>query len=69
MPAELHLTFRDGTHTTVKLPVEMWNLGSRFVYRTPQGKIVTRVEVDPRGALPDVNTANNTWSRGNPPSP
>ena len=69
MPAELHLTFRDGTHTTVKLPVEMWNLGSRFVYRTPQGKIVTRVEVDPRGALPDVNMANNTWSRGNPPSP
>ena len=31
MPAELTITFDDGTTQAVKLPVEMWNLGSRFV--------------------------------------
>jgi hypothetical protein len=35
MPAELAIGFADGTISTVKLPVEMWNLGDRFVYRVP----------------------------------
>jgi aminopeptidase N len=64
MPAELALKFADGSQTTVKLPVEMWNLGSRFVYRVPDKKRVTRAEVDPRRALPDVDRANNVWPRG-----
>jgi hypothetical protein len=64
MPAELSLTFADGTRTTVKLPVEMWNLGSQFVYRVPEKKRVTAAEVDPRHALPDIDRANNGWPRG-----
>jgi len=64
MPAEIALTFADGSRTTVKLPVEMWNLGSQFVYRVPETKRVTRAEVDPRHALPDVDRANNAWPRG-----
>jgi hypothetical protein len=63
MPAEISLTFADGTHTIVKLPVEMWNLGSQFVYRVPEKKRVTRAEVDPRHALPDIERANNVWQR------
>jgi hypothetical protein len=63
MPAELALTFADGSRTTVKLPVEMWNLGSAFVYRVPEKKRVTRAEVDPRRALPDIDRANNVWPR------
>jgi len=59
MPAELTLTFSDGSRTTVKLPVEMWNLGSQFVYRVPEKKRVTHAEVDPRHALPDIDRANN----------
>ena len=59
MPAELLITFADGTKSTVKLPVEMWNLLSEFVYRVPEKKRVQRVEVDPRHALPDINRANN----------
>ncbi|HKR55392.1 MAG TPA: M1 family metallopeptidase, partial [Gemmatimonadales bacterium] len=35
MPAELAITFADGMKSTVKLPVEMWNLGARFDYRVP----------------------------------
>src|SRR5437867_5081559 len=38
MPAEISITFADGARSTVKLPVEMWNLGSRFVYRAPEKK-------------------------------
>jgi aminopeptidase N len=61
MPAELSLTFDDGTTTTVKLPVEMWNLGDRFTYRVTGTKGVRAVEVDPRQALPDIDRANNRW--------
>jgi hypothetical protein len=64
MPAEIALAFSDGSRSTVKLPVEMWNLGPTFVYRTGMGKTVTRVEVDPRHALPDIERANNLFPRG-----
>ena len=63
MPAELRLTFDDGTTQTVKLPVEMWNLGDHFGYRVPGTKVVKSVEIDPRRALPDVDRANNRWPR------
>jgi len=64
MPAELAITFEDGTTSTVKLPVEMWNLGDRFTYRVPGTKSVRAVEIDPRRALPDINRGNNRWARG-----
>jgi hypothetical protein len=64
MPAEVSLTFADGSKTIVKLPVEMWNLGSQFVYRVPEKKRVTHAEVDPRRAVPDINRANNVWPKG-----
>jgi hypothetical protein len=61
MPAELAITRADGSRSLVHLPVEMWNLGGEFTYRLPPGATVTRVEVDPRGALPDTDRRNNTW--------
>ena len=63
MPAELRATYDDGSAETVKLPVEMWNLGPRFLYRFPARKRVRRVEVDPRHVLPDQDRSNNTWER------
>ena len=63
MPAELRITYDDGTSDTVRLPVEMWNLGQRFVYRVPAKKGVRRVEVDPRRVLPDMDRSNNQWGR------
>jgi hypothetical protein len=59
MPAELRLTYADGTTETVRLPVDMWNLGSVFTYRVPGTKVVRSAEVDPRGVYPDVNRGNN----------
>jgi hypothetical protein len=63
MPAELAITFEDGSATTVRLPVEMWNLGTRFDYRVASGKSVRRVEIDPRHVMPDVDRRNNVWGR------
>lgn len=63
MPAELQLTFADGTVETVKLPVDMWNLGPRFEYRIRTAKRVTAAQVDPRAVYPDTDRANNKWPR------
>jgi hypothetical protein len=63
LPVELELTFDDGTSERVRLPVEMWNLGPRFGYRVRSERRVTRVEVDPRQALPDVDRRNNRRER------
>jgi aminopeptidase N len=63
MPAELKLTFSDGTTSTVTLPVEMWNLGNHFAYRLTNARSITRVDLDPRNGLPDVDRTNNVWTR------
>ncbi|HEY2026757.1 MAG TPA: M1 family metallopeptidase [Gemmatimonadaceae bacterium] len=61
LPAELRITYGDGTAETVKLPVEMWNLGSTFTYRLTSTKPVRRVELDPRHVVPDLDRSNNIW--------
>ncbi|MDE3153198.1 MAG: M1 family metallopeptidase [Gemmatimonadota bacterium] len=61
MPVELALTFADGSTSTVKLPIEMWNLGSTFVYRVPERQSVVAAQVDPRQALPDIDRSNDRW--------
>ena len=63
MPAELSLTFADSTTETVRLPVEMWNLGQRFTYTVRSTNAVRRVEVDPRSVMPDIDRSNNVWPR------
>ncbi len=63
MPAELKLTYADGTTEVVRLPVEMWNLGPRFTYRVRGKPAVQSAELDPRRALPDVARANNRYPR------
>ena len=59
MPAELLLTFADGTTDTVRLPVDMWNLGNQFEYRVAGDRRPVTAELDPRHALPDVARPNN----------
>ncbi len=63
MPAELAIAYADGTRDTVRLPVEMWNLGSRFGYRVRNARgTPTEVILDPRAAYPDVERGNNRWA-------
>ncbi|MEK6769999.1 MAG: M1 family aminopeptidase, partial [Gemmatimonadota bacterium] len=62
MPAELRLTYDDGSSETRRLPVEIWNLGGRFALTVdPLGKRLVSAELDPRQVYPDVNRANNRW--------
>jgi hypothetical protein len=63
LPLEMDLTFRDGSSERVRLPVEMWNQGSKFAYRLRSAKEVRRVVLDPRRVFPDVDRANNTRDR------
>jgi peptidase M1-like protein len=63
LPLEMDLTYADGTTERVRLPVEMWNLGTAFAYRVRGGRRVTGVVVDPRGVLPDVDRKNNALTR------
>ena len=63
MPVTLAVTFDDGTTQTMRLPVEMWNLGDVFVYRVPDKRPVLRIVIDPTDALPDIDRSNNQWRR------
>jgi hypothetical protein len=63
LPAELRLTFVDGTTESVRLPVEMWNLGPHFSYRLMSTRGLQRVELDPRQVLPDLRRSNDVWAR------
>ncbi len=63
MPLEMAITRQGGGVETVRLPVEMWNQGPRFVHAITGGGRVTRVMVDPRHALTDTRRANNRWPR------
>jgi peptidase M1-like protein len=66
MPADLAITLTDAAGRvelrTVALPVDLWNLGSRFVYRLRTDATVRKVQVDPEGELPDIDRSNNSWS-------
>jgi hypothetical protein len=62
MPVELEMGFADGSRETVRLPVEMWNLGPDFVYRLPAGTQLETVKLDPREVYPDDNRANDVWT-------
>jgi hypothetical protein len=63
LPLEMDLTYRDGSRERVRLPVEMWNQGSKFAFRLRSAKEVSRVVIDPRRVFPDIDRANNTRDR------
>ncbi len=63
MPTTLRITFPNAPARDVRLPVEMWNLGDHFVYRVPGNAVVRAVEIDPQGALPDIDRTNNRWPK------
>jgi hypothetical protein len=63
MPVELELGFEDETTERVKLPVEIWYAGNRYVYLVQPGRTVVSARVNPDGTLPDAVTTNDTWKR------
>ncbi|MEA2722755.1 MAG: hypothetical protein QOH59_526 [Gemmatimonadales bacterium] len=63
MPVELELGFGDGTTELVKLPVEIWYTGERYVYEDRTGRPIARARVNPDGTLPDAIPTNDMWER------
>ena len=63
MPVELELGFEDGTSEMVKLPVEIWYTGERYVYEDRSGRPIARARVNPDGTLPDAIPSNDMWER------
>ncbi len=63
MPVTLDLTLGDGSTRRVKLPVEIWYSGPRYVYQVPDAPMVIGATVDPDSVLPDTDRSNDTWPR------
>jgi aminopeptidase N len=63
MPVELELGFEDGSTELVKLPVEIWYGGDRYLYQSRSGQPVVSARVNPDGTFPDAIAANDTWRR------
>jgi peptidase M1-like protein len=61
MPVELRLSYANGTTADVRLPVEIWFLGSHYTYERKIPADVVKVEIDPRQRFPDVRRENNVW--------
>jgi len=63
LPVTVELRYDDGTTETRSLPVEMWDLGSRFTYRMVTTKRLAGVVIDSRRFYPDIDRQNNAWKR------
>lgn len=62
MPITFEVTFSDGSKQIERLPVEIWQRNSQWIYLLNSDKEVTKVEIDPEGFLPDKNASDNVWS-------
>jgi hypothetical protein len=63
MPVELELGYDDGTTEVIKLPVEIWYEGNRYVYHIDPGKTIVSARVNPDGTFPDAVATNDAWKR------
>lgn len=62
MPVKLRITEKNGTVRNVKLPVEIWQGGSTYVFTYHSTGELESVVVDPDMQLPDTNPENNKWT-------
>jgi hypothetical protein len=66
MPVRLAIARADGRVERLELPASVWLGGARRVTaRVAARPTVTRVEVDPEGAFPDLDPGNQVWSGEN----
>jgi hypothetical protein len=63
MPVLLTAEMSDGRTITKKLPVEIWARGDDFTFNLSEPGTVVKVTLDAEHRLPDVDRANNQWTR------
>ena len=61
MPFSLAYETKSGTAGSVKIPVEVWQNGSRWIVKLPTNESLKSVTIDPEHVFPDINFDNNTW--------
>ncbi|WP_198405664.1 M1 family metallopeptidase [Chitinophaga caeni] len=61
MPVVIKVTETNGKSGIVKLPVEIWQRGSKWTFQYNSTSTLKRVEIDPEKDFPDVNPRNNIW--------
>ena len=59
MPAEVEVTFADGTTERYTLPVEVWIGRDFYTLTVPGDRVVQCATVDPDARMPDVDRSNN----------
>ncbi len=62
MPVEVEITDMAGKKGRVTLPVEIWQRSGKWTFHYPSTDMIESVVIDPDNKLPDVNTANNSWT-------
>lgn len=63
MPVLVTVEMSDGRTVTKKLPVEIWARGDDFTFHLGEPGTVVKVTLDAEHRLPDVDRANNEWTR------
>lgn len=63
MPVILKIKMKSGKTDRVKLPVEIWERNTSWVFKYPCTEEIESVTYDPDKVLPDYNPANNVWKK------
>lgn len=63
MPVVVRVVYQDGTEELLDVAVERWAEEEQITLELTGGR-VRHVQLDPNGALPDVDRSNNVWGRG-----
>jgi hypothetical protein len=61
LPTEVRVSWMDGTDKTYSFPVEIWQRGDTWEFKTEGKGLIKSVVIDPDKKLPDLNPKNNTW--------
>ncbi|MBP6385552.1 MAG: M1 family metallopeptidase [Pseudarcicella sp.] len=61
MPVEIEIETIDGNKDLVKLPVEIWQRGSTWTFKSNTTKAIKQITIDPNKDFPDFNAKNNIW--------
>ena len=65
MPVRLAITRSGGTVERREIPVDVWLSGARrYTLTLDSPATVTKIEIDPENAFPDVDRSNNRWTAG-----
>jgi len=61
MPVTVELEEMNGKKTRVELPVEVWQRGGTWTFKSNTTTALRTVTVDPDKKVPDINPKNNVW--------